>query len=276
VHSAAAPKAEPPVEDMALLKKMPAGELVERQEKMIEQTAPGIQGATYFAPRVDGELVRDATLTRVAKGNAKGVDLLLGTNRDEVNFFGQAGPDQLRAVADGYGPAFFPKAAAGDRWRMAATYRRDRSATDAELAMFTDQAMRVPAIRLAEAQARWRPTYLYEFDWRPAGGVGAVHTAELPFVFGTLSFTGAAGGAEALRTDRDGLSALSARMVDAWTSFARTGDPSARQTVPRPHWPPYHPRSRATMIWDLHPQVTDDPRGTERQLWANIPLVSLQ
>jgi para-nitrobenzyl esterase len=55
----------------------------------------------------------------------------------------------------------------------------------------------------------------------------------VPFVFGTLRFTGIAGGAEAVRADRDRLAALSAQMADAWTSFARTGDPNARRTVPR-------------------------------------------
>jgi para-nitrobenzyl esterase len=153
---------------------------------------------------------------------------------------------------------------------MVATYRKGRSAQDATLAMFTDQSLRVPAARLAEAQARWRPTYVYEFGWRPPNGAGAVHTIELPFVFGTLSFTGIPGGARALRTDLARLTKLSEQMMDAWASFARTGDPATRRTVPRPVWPAYTAPRRATMIWDLPASVANDPRGGERALWDRL------
>jgi para-nitrobenzyl esterase len=153
---------------------------------------------------------------------------------------------------------------------MIATYRKGRSPQQATLAMFTDQSLRVPAARLAEAQGRWRPTYVYEFGWRPPKGAGAVHTIELPFVFGTLSFTGIPGGAQALRTDRTRLSMLSEQMMDAWTSFARTGDPAARRTARRPGWPAYQAPRRATMIWDLPARVADDPRGRERALWDSL------
>ena len=122
----------------------------------------------------------------------------------------------------------------------------------------------MPAIRLAEAQARWRPTYLYEFAWRPPTGLGAVHTAELPFVFGTLRFVGIPGGAEALRADRPAMTRLSEQMVQAWTTFARTGSPG-------PDWPPYRPPTRTTRIWDTPAGLADDPRRDEREAWPPLP-----
>jgi hypothetical protein len=156
---------------------------------------------------------------------------------------------------------------ASRRERMTAVYRKGRSPRDAALAMFTDQGMRVPATRLAAAQSRWRPAYVYEFDWRPPEGVGAVHTIELPFMFGTLRFTGVQGGPEALRTDRARLTALSDRMVGAWTSFARTGHPG---------WTPYAAPRRTTMIWDLRSHTADDPRGFERAQWDGYVFGSLE
>lgn len=273
VHTAAFERktaAALPVRDLAALRAMPVAELLGVQEKAMA-AFPGAAGqALFFGPFIDGTLVRDTVVRRVAAGNARKIDLLVGTDRDEVNFFGQYAKDGLGALARQY-DAFFPKELAGRRARMTRVYREGRTKQAATLAMFTDQSMRVPALRLAEAQSRWRPTYVYRFDWAPKKGVGAVHTIELPFMFGTLRFVGVQGGPEALRADRPRLAALSAQMVDAWTSFARTGDPGARRTVSRPAWPAYRVPRRATMIWDLSPRVADDPRGKERALWDGVP-----
>lgn len=259
------PGPPPPIGDLAALRSLPAADLVTRQEATLDRIAPGTTSAVYFGPSVDGTLVLDTPERRLAEGHARGVDLLLGTTRDEVNFFGQFGPDPaagLAAVAEDQA-RFFPAALRDRRAEIAAVYRRDRSPTDATLAMFSDQVMRLPAIRMAEAQARWRPTYLYEFAWSPPGGLGAVHTAELPFVFGTLRFVGVPGGAAALSGDRATLEGLSDRMVRAWTAFARTGNPD---------WPSYRPPTRTTRIWDVRgPDVLDDPRRAEREAWPALP-----
>ncbi|WP_283136309.1 carboxylesterase/lipase family protein [Rhizohabitans arisaemae] len=246
------------------LRKLPVAEILKLQEKVLAEQAPGILGAVYFGPYIDGNLVRGPVVEQLAKGNARGIDLMLGTTRDEMNFFAQLGtPEGLAAQ---YEAVFFPKELHDRRARVVAAYRKGRTAQQASLAMFTDQGMRVPAIRMAEAQSRWRPTYLYQFDWQPPKGFGAVHTIELPFVFGSFGFTGIAGGAEAYRADRRRLTALSNRMIDSWTSFARTGDPK---------WPAYRAPRRATMIWDVTPKVVDDPRGSERRLWDGMPFTAL-
>lgn len=273
VHSAALERklaASFPVKSIARLKAMSTTELIDLGNKAAASLPGSAGGALYFGPYVDGTLVRDSVTRRVAAGHARGVDLLIGTNKDEMNFFGQYDPQGLDRLAAEY-DGFFPPELAARRPRMTAVYRKGRTARDAALAMFTDQGLRVPALRLAEAQSRWRPTYVYEFDWRPPKGVGAVHTIELPFVFGTLRFTGIEGGAEALKTDRARLTHLSDQMVDAWTSFARTGDPNARRTVARPSWPAYQVPRRTTMMWSLRPGTADDPRGAERAVWNGYP-----
>jgi para-nitrobenzyl esterase len=261
-----------PVHSVAALTAMSTSQVLAVQDKALDSLPGAAGGALYFGPYVDGTLVRDSVTKRVAAGNARGVDLLIGTNLDEMNFFGQFAPGGLDTIAAEY-DGFFPSSLAARRPRMTAVYRRSHTPRDATLAMFTDQGLRVPATRLAAAQSRWRPTYLYEFGWQPPKGAGAVHTIELPFVFGTLRFTGIQGGDAALRADRARLTGLSDQLIDAWTSFARTGDPSARRTVSRPVWPAYLPR-RTTMIWDLRPRTVTDPRGDERALWNGHPFGS--
>ena len=56
-------------------------------------------------------------------------------------------------------------------------------------------------------------------------------------------------------------------MADAWIAFARTGNPN---TPALPQWPTYDTRTRATMIFDLDPQVVQDPDGEERELLQRL------
>jgi para-nitrobenzyl esterase len=84
---------------------------------------------------------------------------------------------------------------------------------------------RVPAVRLADAQSSHAPVYGYEFAWpSPArhGALGACHAIELPFIFGTL----AAPGMAAFSGSGPDAERLSGVMMDTWSAFARSGDPS--------------------------------------------------
>jgi para-nitrobenzyl esterase len=255
-------KFTPPGLDPAALRAMSTREILDLQEKLLS-AVPGAAGrAVYFGPHVDGRLVRGPVLERVAGGHARGVDVIVGSNRDEMRYFAQFDPSILQMTQREYG-AFFPRELDARRKAMIAAYRSGRpgaSESDIALAMLTDQGLRVPATRLAEAQSRWARSYVYQFDWEPdnAQSLGAIHTAELPFVFGTLRFTGVPGGQAALATDRARMTTLSDRMVRAWTSFARTGDPG---------WPRYTAAARRTKIWDIPSRVVSAPRERERALW---------
>jgi para-nitrobenzyl esterase len=216
-------------------------QILQLQEQMVG--ANPLTGAVYFGPYVDGELVRQPVIDALRAGNARGIDVVAGSNRDEMRYFAQFDPSILRMTLEEY-RAFFP--AQLDLDDVARVYRDD------VMAMLTDQAMRVPAIRMAEAQSRWARTYVYQFDWGPA-----MHTAELPFVFGTMSFTGIPGGVAAYNVNPRAAQALSGQMQRAWTSFARTGNPG---------WPGYR-SGRVTKLWNTPPSLVFAPKDTERAAW---------
>jgi para-nitrobenzyl esterase len=103
--------------------------------------------------------------------------------------------------------------------------------------------------------------YLYLFDWAsPArhGALGACHALEMPFLFGTLRaptqdrFAGK--GPEAER--------LSAQMMDAWISFARSGRP-AHEGIGE--WPTYDEGRRPTMLFGRETRLVADPLARERE-----------
>ena len=110
-----------------------------------------------------------------------------------------------------------------------ATYRerlRGRADRRRAGAVLTDHTFRLPAIRMAEAQLQHQPNvwmYLFTFASPAFGGVlGACHALEVPFVWDNLDAQGApmfvGDVGEAHRR-------LARLMGDAWTAFARHGDP---------------------------------------------------
>jgi para-nitrobenzyl esterase len=246
---------------MAQLRAMSPVDLLGVQDDILGSGSLG--GAVYFGPSIDGELIRRPVIDAVRAGNARGIDVLIGSNKDEMRFFAQFDPSLLDFTQEQY-DVFFPRELAAQRARMIDAYRRPgRSESDIALAMLTDQGMRVPATRLAAEQGRWARTYVYQFDWAPKNGLGAIHTAELPFVFGTLSFTGIPGDT----SDRAPLKSLSKDMVRAWTSFARCGDPG---------WARYRETSRVTKIWDTPSRITVAPRDGERAAWDRFDFPALK
>jgi para-nitrobenzyl esterase len=116
---------------------------------------------------------------------------------------------------------------------------------------------------ITQAERRFQvgvPVHLYWFGWRTPvldGRPRAFHGAELPFVFdNTDHVDNVTGGGEAARV-------LAGRMTDAWTAFARSGDPNH---AGMPYWPHFEPMIGSTMIFDDPCRVADDPDRRERRV----------
>ncbi|WP_426403070.1 carboxylesterase/lipase family protein [Streptomyces sp. R-07] len=187
-----------------------------------------------------------------------GVDLLIGSNREEYRLFlvptGRLDvfPEtSLRAMTAAYG---LDPDEALPVYRAAAR----PGATPGEIldAVATDWFYRIPAIRLAESVPG---SYLYEFSWRSPrfdGTLGACHAMELPFVFDRLhdpSYAPLLGA--------DPPQVLADAMHGAWVSFAKTGSPG---------WKAYDRTSRTTMDFTTTPAPVTDPRARERLLWEGV------
>lgn len=250
--------------DVDALRRVPVDEILRAQQAV----ALAETGKTVipFQPVVDGGLLDRTPTDLIADGAAKGVPVMIGTNLDEMKFFGlldaelrdmdevrlrkrlhaNLKPEQCDRVVDAY---------------VGARSERGASTKPSELwsAIESDRFFRIPALRLADAQQRFEAqTYTYLFTWpSPAAGgaLGSCHALELGFVFGTLRyppmslFTG--DGPDAI--------ALSDRMVEAWLSFARTSDPG---------WEPHDSERRPTMLFDAESRLEYDPLGAERAAWS--------
>jgi para-nitrobenzyl esterase len=259
--------------DVAALQSVTTEAVIEAGTQAMELArAPGRPIMTLpFQPVVDGVVLDRSPLDAVGAGNAAGVPIVVGTNRDEMTLFALI-ESSLNEVADDVALEY-----ARQRWpaidvdRMAAVYREHRpDATGREIlfAITTDALFRIPALRLAEAQLPRAPVWAYFFTWRTpvfGGALGATHALDLPFVFDNLHQP----GAQLFTGDGDDRQALADAMHRAWIAFARDGDPSHAGL---PEWPLYDTATRPTMVFDSRCELVDDPDGAERAAWDGVTL----
>ncbi len=87
--------------DRQSLERVPAAELVAATEEIGKRRPdPGMVPLPYL-PVVDGVFVPEHPLAAVAHGAAAGIDLLIGTNRDELTLFGLGNPALMALDEEG-------------------------------------------------------------------------------------------------------------------------------------------------------------------------------
>jgi len=176
-------------------------------------------GLSKFLPWYGDAVLPDAPIDALAKGIGKDIDVLIGTNREEMNVYFV--PTGVRAKLNGLLAWFIlsrvhPKA----RGVLKAYAGPGKKAGYVFTEALTDLVFRWPARRFAEAhQGR---THMYEFGWRsPAceGELGACHALELPFVFKTLPVASGEKGFVGPNPPQ----ALADRIHQIWVDYARDG-----------------------------------------------------
>lgn len=226
-----------------------------------------------YRPVVDGVSLPRPPLAAVADGSAADVDLLTGTNLDEMRLFDVLDPSGSGLDDAGMLERFTGTFGAESGPAALKAYRRDRSHCgpgEVWSAVLSDHVFRVPAVRLAEAHAAAAgssSTFMYLFTWAtPAwgGALGSCHALEIPFVFNVLEgpgvslFTGPVD---------DSMRTLARSVHDAWATFARTGFPTAEGL---PEWPRYDTAGRPTMVLGDECRLEADPAGHELATWASV------
>jgi para-nitrobenzyl esterase len=258
------------VGDVAALRAVPADDLLAAQvsvgdaltaERAKQPNGGGI--GLPFSPVVDGVLIPRQPLDAIRDGSSAQVPLLVGTTRDEWKIFSL----MMRNIEDEETILRRLGGVVDDPNQLVAAYRQaadDRTHDDVWNEIMTDRVFRIPAIRLAEAQAVHQPehTFMYLFEWASTafdGGFGSCHALEIPFVFDNLDRNGVT-----IFTGDDPPQQVADTMHQAWHTFARNGSP-AHDGVPE--WPPYDTASRATMHFGDEAHLEHDPGAESRAAW---------
>ena len=139
---------------------------------------------------------------------------------------------------------------------------------DLLFAIQSDTRLRLHSTQLADRHAAsgGARTFMYLFGWQSplhGGELGSCHALDLPFVFGTLGSP----GMPAFAGEGDDPRRVSDAMQDAWTAFARSGEPDCE---PVGVWPRYDETRRATVELGVTPRLLEDPFSREREILAGV------
>ena len=181
-------------------------------------------------PSVDGQVITKPAYESFDSGTYNQVPILTGLVQDEQSFFMPELATKKPLTTDEY-DKYAESFGASHKARLLERYPLNKyeSPTLAEIDM-AQRSKACTARMLNRAWSKYAPLYSYEFRERTAPSyfpptsypMRAYHTAELQYLF--PMFRGGQGTARPLSEDQ---AKLSDRMVDYWTGFARTGNPSA-------------------------------------------------
>lgn len=229
-------------------------------------TDPILGGGVYFGPVLDMKWLTRHPFWPDANPQSNAIPMMLGNTHDETRGF--YGPDHPKIV--GLDWDNLPGRMAGElridahpEWVVAEYRRQFPDYTPEQVFYAATTAGRSWRGQVIEAEERARagvPGYVYQLDFpspvEPRRG--APHAFDIPLVFGTLDAPGSLAGTGAAAR------AVSRRMMAAFLTFARTGDPG---------WAPYRLPERATRIFDVETRMENDPRRWQRELFARIPYI---
>jgi para-nitrobenzyl esterase len=217
-----------------------------------------VDNVTLFEPPVDA----------IRGGNATGVDVIAGTNGQEMTLF-LAGDPSFGTMTDALIVERARNVIGDAADQIVAGYRARRpdvSPQEVWLDLATDIVFRFPALQLLEAQMPYASAWSYLFTWKTpvfGGFLQSTHALEIPFVFDNLAkpdaelFTGT--GAER--------QPIADAMHNAWISFARSGNPDHAGI---PHWPAYDTTERPTLRFDTTVELLDDPGAADRTAFTAL------
>lgn len=195
-------------------------DLLAAQAAVLRRSSP-LVGGPAFGLVTDPDTLPLHPLEAAA---ATDVPLLVGWTAEEYRLW--LAPTGGMRLLDRLGPlsvALGRIRSGKDRAAVRALRAERPGAGPADLAghLLTDRLLRDPLRRLAGAERRTAPSFVYEFAW-PSGvpGLGSCHALELGFVFDTLAVPEASWLA-----GPDAPGELAREMHAAWVRFAVEGDP---------------------------------------------------
>jgi para-nitrobenzyl esterase len=194
-----------------------------------------------FSPIVDGWLLPTDPELMVERGQADDVPVIIGVNADEATIF--TSKVSIRSETD---YRLLLERVFGDRaaeaLRLFPVCNGDYRAAFNDMTGVTGFVSEARHLARELSCAGRSNVYLYYFSRVPplpaATSLGAFHSSEISYVFGTPEIFTPIRGASAV--DR----AVSQAMLSAWICFARTGSPNGEGLI---NWPAYDSRTDAWM-----------------------------
>jgi para-nitrobenzyl esterase len=231
----------------------PATAPIEQLIAALSATDPIIGGGVHMGPVLDMRNLERHPFYPDAASQSRHIPMMLGNVVAETRAFFPADHPKLKSLtwdnlAERMGPEL--RIDIDAKWVVAQFRARYPSYSPTDIfyaATTTGRSWRGQVIEAEERAKAGAPAFVYQLDFE-----NAKHTDDIGLSFGTVP------------NPTPAQAAMSARVMDAFVRFAKTGNPG---------WQPYTLPKRSTMIFDIMSRVVDDPRAWERELFAKVPYV---
>ena len=257
--------------DLEGLQAIPMDKILKAQKK-----AAGVMlllNDRAFYPVVDGKIIPENIHDVLKRKGQSNIPLMLGYNAEELPFLGGAVKNKivefvlkhllLRAVRK-LGISRQQVKSLLEIYRT--ELPKQSVAEDREINhLASDMNFLIPLTRTAENfLTGGGKVYFYCLAYPAPGCNAALHVEDLFFVFGSV---GTEDAPEYMRVpDNDQTQQLSEKMMEAWTNFAKNGDPNTDQL---PDWPVFDPLKRPVMEFNIESQVVNGKSDKIRAAWKD-------
>ena len=233
-------------------------DLMALSEEQLQKINEAVNSYNNF-PQRDGRLIPVDPYLPYEEGATKDVDILIGTNSEEMNYWiGEVGgviPFRFTIPIKYENDLRLLNHEEKQRVKRFMSVMKGHSMF--RMARFYDELMfRLPAVAQAEAHSE-NGGKAYMYLWTISSAItmrNACHAVELAYVFGNRE--------ETIYTGQVADEKISDTIMQMWTNFARTGNPSTDRVI----WERYNGTKRATMILSETPHLQDDPLSGRRKL----------
>jgi para-nitrobenzyl esterase len=238
----------------------------------LEAMLAGLDKCThYFRPVIDDRTFAGDPFYPAAPSISDTIPLMVGCTDTETTYYLRRDPANVSMdMADARARlSRFLKTDAAATDRIVSAYRDthpEARPVDTLVAVTTDYLFKRNTYRLAalrdQAAAQ---SFAYVFSCRMLvedDTLGAPHTCELPFIFGTSET------AQALVGTGSHIAPMTRIMMATWAQFARHGDPNNALV---PTWRPYVDADRPVMALQEQSTLTSDPGGQARSALDGLP-----
>lgn len=216
-------------------------------------------------PERDGVILPEDLYGAYQFGKSSGVDMMIGTNADEVKYWvwemGYTAPPVPGTLLYKLMiPIMYEnnlRVLSGEEKAHVKAFlaMQDGSSAEKLSEFYTETLFRIPAMQQAAYHAeQGNNTYTYYWTYPCADEkIGACHAVELAYVFNNPE--------EAIYTGGKYDQELADTVQDMWVNFARTGDPG----VDGHTWKPYDSAARETMVLGSDIHMESDIKAEQRK-----------
>ena len=218
------------------------------------------------APVVDGDLIPELPFDALRHGAADGIELLIGTTKDEGTLFAMGNKRDIFPGNTRQMEKFFADHPEANRSAITALYP-DYPGKRAFQEIGKELFFHLPSIEIADRLSKTGKVYMHHFDYAfpvlKLIGMGAVHCTNSALTAG-VELQGLAKllGLFSGKTGK----AVAERIHHYWCSFIVSGDPNG---AGEPIWPEYG-KEKNTLFIDARCHVEKAPFSKEQQAYGLI------